>query len=461
MKSILQFLRQVLFENRGILLVTVVAIVALCFLTVSVILPAFRSSNNKMYGSSLGQPELLRRAGKPLPVKVAEVREATISEKIMGEGVFSSKPILVPIIPMALVKRVLVEEGDKVTKGQLLVELDASKAEIKYESARLALSTAKAELERVRLGSAYVLAQERPEAEKIKLSSLMMQMDLSSEKLSKYKKAYDEGVISEVAYLAVKGEHTVAIEALGKAKLSMKMAEEGVKQSLKIAQNATEDARQAVAHRKVELGAYKVYAPVDGVVDRVLVNGGEYNQDSGKPGFVVSSGLWFDAYFDQSEYGRVKSGQSAILSVESRPGRDFKAVVSMVKPVVSFNSGGPEISRPLRPRGSGSPEWAATFKVRFEVSDLGEFVTGMTGFARIEQEYEAMSVPRGAVTSISAGKGLVYVVHGDDEWETREVGIGQVSEESVEVLSGLKAGENVMVEGHWNLRSDDKITVDR
>ena len=459
MKSAMQFLRQIVSENKGILLVTIVAIVALYLLTAAVILPAFRSSNNKMYGSSLGHPALLRRAGEPLPVKVAVVKEATVKEKIMGEGVCSSQPILVPIIPMAVIKEVYVEEGENVVKGQLLVELHAAKAEIKYESAKLALSTAKAELERVKLGSAYVLAQERPEVEKIKLSSLTKQMELTSDKLSRYQTAYDEGVISEVAFLAVKSEHTIAFEELRRAQLSMMMAEEGVKQSLKIAQNSTEDARLALAHRAVELEVYKVFSPADGVIDRVLVNGGEYNQDSGKPGFVISSGLWFDAYFDQAEYGRVKKGQTAVLSIESRPGHDFKAIVTMVKPVVSFNSGGPEISRPLRPRGSGSPEWAATFKVSLEIEDSSEFVTGMTGFARIEQIHGAMTVPRGAVTSVSAGKALVYVVSDNNEWETREVRIGQVNTELVEVIDGLIVGERVMTEGHWNLRSDDKITI--
>ena len=77
MKSAMQFLRQIVSENKGILLVTIVAIVALYLLTAAVILPAFRSSNNKMYGSSLGHPALLRRAGEPLPVKVAVVKEAT------------------------------------------------------------------------------------------------------------------------------------------------------------------------------------------------------------------------------------------------------------------------------------------------------------------------------------------------------------------------------------------------
>jgi HlyD family secretion protein len=459
MKKLLSFIKNLIISNLGILFALVVALVALAVLTVYVILPAYQDPNNKMYSSSLGQPALLRRAGDPLPVRVEAVSENQTERKIMGEGVCASQPILVPIIPMALVKELHVQEGQVVRKGDLLVTLDDTKAQIKYESAQLALSTAKAEQQRVKLGSAYVLAQERPEVEKVNLSSLTKQEQLAADKLAKYQAAFDRGVIAEVALLAVKTEFAIATEQLEKGELAMEMAEKGVKESLKIAQNAMDDATQAVAHRKAELDDFKVFAPADGVIDRVLIQEGEYNQDSGKPGFLISSGLWFEAYFDQAEFAHVKKGQTATLALESFPGRDFQATVTMVKPVVSFNSGGPEIARPLRPRGTGSPEWAATFKVRLEVDAADGLVPGMTGFARLQQSEESLTVPRSAVTSVSAGSALVYVVGDEDEWETREVKIGQVGQEHVVVMGGLALGEKVMVEGHWNLQTDDEIEV--
>ncbi len=459
MKKLLSFLKNLITSNLGILFAVVVALVALAALTAFVILPAYQNPNNKMYSSSLGQPALLRRAGDPLPVRVREVSENQIERRIMGEGVCASQPILVPLIPMALVKTLHVQEGEVVTKGQLLVTLNATKAQIKYESAKLALSTARAELQRVKLGSAYVLAQERPAVEKVNLSSLVKQERLAADKLSKYQAAFDRGVIAEVALLAVKTEFAIATEQLEKGELAMTMAESGVKESLKIAQNATDDAIQAVAHRKAELADFKVFSPADGVIDRVLIQEGEYNQDSGKPGFLISSGLWFEAYFDQAEFAHLKAGQTATLALESFPGRDFSATVTMVKPVVSFNSGGPEIARPLRPRGTGSPEWAATFKVRLEMDGADGLVPGMTGFARLQQSEDSLTVPRSAVTSVSAGSALVYVVDEEDEWETREVKIGQVGQAHVVVKGGLALGEKVMVEGHWNLQTDDEIEV--
>ncbi len=462
MKALLRLLQKRTSENKGILLTLVMALIALAALTAFVIYPAYQGTHHKMYSSSLGQPQLLRRAGEPIQVKIGEVSEQSLKRKIMGEGVCASQPVLVPLIPMALIQEVYVEEGQRVQKGDLLAVLDSSQARLKYESAKLALSTAESELERVKLGSAYVLAQERPEVEKINLRSLQGQIDLAQTKLNKYEEAYRKGVIAEVRLLEVKNEFTIAKERLSRAELAMTMAENGVKESLKIAQNATTDARQALKHREHELTTFTVHAPASGVIDRVLINPGEYNQDSGKPGFLISSGLWFDAYFDQAEFAHIKEGQQATLSFESYPGREFQARVTNVKPVVSFNSGGPEISRPLRPRGTGSPEWAATFKVKLEIQQAHELVTGMTGFARIEQHKTSLTAPRAAVTSISAGKGIVYVVDHEassNKWREREIRVGHIDLEQVEIREGLALGEKVIIEGHWNLLSDDQIRI--
>ena len=234
-------------------------------------------------------------------------------------------------------------------------------------------------------------------------------------------------------------------------------------ESKKIAENAVSDAKQALAHREEELKVFAVYAPADGVIDQVLINTGEYNQDSGKPGFLISSGLWFDAYFDQSDYGYVKQGQKAEVSLEAIPGQMFVAEIGSIKPIVSFNSGGPEISRPLRPRGTGSPEWAATFKAKLDFKeDVNlQVVTGMTGFSKLEVSREMLTIPKAAVLSISAGSGVVNVVNSDESWEVREIQVGYVNDRVAEVLGGLTEEDEVMIDGHWTLKIDDEITVER
>lgn len=431
-------------------------------LTVAVIVPSWRDPRSKFYSSKLGYPSVMRKLGKPLPAEVAVAKRASFERWIMGEGTCASVPLLVPVIPMAVVLEVPVQVGDRVVTGQLLARMDPSLAMIKLDSARLAVETAKAELSRVQLGSAYVLAQERPEMEKVNLTADEQLGQQAEEKVVKYREAFRRGAVSRTALLAVEGEFTEATRKLGHARLQMTMSEKGVKESLKIAENAVKDAQEAVNHREREMTDYEVHSPGTGVIERVLINPGEYNQDSGKPGFVIASGRWFEAYFDQADFADVKSGLEAHVYLEAFPGHPYPARVSVVVPVVSFNQGGPETTRPLRPRGSGAAEWAATFCTRIDiVNDPKEIALGMTGFARLRIHRESLGIPRGALVSISAGSGYVSVVDGDEHWQTRLVEVGIVDESKVEILAGLEAGERVIVRGHWALEPGDRIKIER
>ncbi|NNC90259.1 MAG: HlyD family efflux transporter periplasmic adaptor subunit, partial [Akkermansiaceae bacterium] len=360
----------VLRENRLWLAALAVAAGLLVALGWFVLRPAYLDTNSRFYTSKLGYPSLLRKAGKPLPVGAASAQVREFRHAVMGEGTCASEPILVPAIPMARVIRVTVNAGEVVEEGQVLAELDTTRARIKRESAKLAVSTAQAELERVRAGSAYVLAQERPEVETINLAAEEERAALAREKVERFRSAERRGVVSRAKLLEIETEFTEAERSLAQTRLAKRMAEAGVAQSLLIAENAVRDAQEALEHREAELEDYVVRAPAAGVIERVLIHEGEYNQDSGKPAFIIASGLWFEACFDQSDFALVREGQEAEVRLAAYAGEVFAGTVRRIVPVVSFNQGGPEISRPLRPRGTGSPEWAATFKVRVEFDAL-------------------------------------------------------------------------------------------
>lgn len=456
--------KRAFLSERGLFSLLLVTLAILLFggwLVLRVILPHFANPNNGMYGSKLGYASLLRTSGKPIPVKVGIVEERAFEQVVVGEGMCASDPYLVPVIPMAKVVKVNVQEGDFVKKGQVIAQMNETKALIKLESAKLALSTAESEFERVRLGSAYVLAQERPEIDKVNVSALKKLLDSNKSKLESFKKAHARGAISSSALMEVEREYEESLRSYKEAEIFLGMSEAGLKESLKIAENTVDDMREAKEHREEELRDYQVVTPADGVIERVLIREGEYNQDSGKPGFVIASGMWFEAHFDQTDYVVLQNANEASVYLESYPGVTHEALVDKVVPVVSFNQGGPEISRPLRPRGTGSPEWAATFKVRltFKESQKEQLAIGMTGFARVKVKRNALSIPRGAVHSISAGEALVDIPDGEG-WKSCPVKIGQVTETHAEVLSGLAKGDRVIIDGHWVLEPEDRVSYD-
>lgn len=462
LQSFLKSLGALLRASRGVLITLFCLGIAGALLAVFVLWPAYQNPGSKMYDSGLGYASLMRKLGKPFPVVTAEVRERTFTRAMLAEGVCTAEPFLVPIVPMAKVTEVHVKEGDWVKAGQPLLELDNTKAQIKLESAKLALNTSRAELERVLVGSAYVLAQERPDREKINVEAARQRAVQATEKVTRFREAAQKGLIARTTLLEAEGEFTNAIQERELSQLFLKMSEKGVKESQTIAENAVKDAEEAVKHREEEMKDYVTKAPVDGIIERVLMRPGEYNQDAGKPGFVIASGLWFEGYFDQSDFAWVKEELPGKAFLESYPGHEIPVWVSRIVPVISFNEGGPEINRPLRPRGTGAPEWAATFAAQLSFGELSSDISlapGMTGFARIESSRESLAVPRQALLSISAGKAIVQLINEDGERESREVSVGLIDDEAAEILSGLEPGDRVISEGHWGLKTEDKIEI--
>jgi hypothetical protein len=243
------------------------------------------------------------------------------------------------------------------------------------------------------------------------------------------------------------------------------MAEKGLVQSKRIAQEAIRTAELALELRQGELDDCKVYAPVDCTVERCLVHEGEFNAAPGNPGFLAAAGMWFEAQFDQVSYHQFHTGDPVEVRLEALSGRSLSGRAARIVPFVSYNLGGPETTRPVRPLGTGSPEWPATYAVRVDISDdptvrQSPVIDGLTGFGKVVLNKRAAAVPRSAVISVSGAKGMVYVVRGD-RFEPREVTVGIVDGNWAEIRDGLAPDDEVIIDGHFALMPDDRIIVSR
>lgn len=89
----------------------------------------------------------------------------------------------------------------------------------------------------------------------------------------------------------------------------------------------------------------------------------------------------------------------------------------------------------------------------------GELFPGMYVRARIQQgiDADAMAVPQQAIHRSNDGVPEVYVVGADDKVVLQPVELGDVSEGSWIVRSGLRAGDRVVVEGFQKLVVGEKV----
>ena len=139
----------------------------------------------------------------------------------------------------------------------------------------------------------------------------------------------------------------------------------------------------------------------------------------------------------------------------------FTGKIELVRPLVNFALGGPETNRPIRPLGTGAPEWPATFSVRVAIDATEALVVpGLTGYATVIQDRNALAIPRGCVNSVSGNRGIVFVIGEDGEsFEPRNVVTGIRDNQFVEIREGLAEGEHVVADGFQVLEPNDRIHI--
>lgn len=435
---------------------------AICLVVIyQLVWPAYQNPISRMYTSKLGYASVIRQTGGTFPVTSAKVERRNITGKFIGEGLVQSEPVQVPMVAMANIIKVHVTEGQRVKCGDLIIELDSSRLQMKIESARAAIRTAKAELKRVRVGTVNVLQEERPDILAVQIDIAKAKLKQAKESLAMNRRLNKKGSVGSEkvsqSQLAVK-----LIELnLAELQMSLRTANAGRTNSVEIGEAAIAEAELSLAYRLKQLEDYKSYASADGIVERVLVHDREYNQDPGRPGVLLASGLWFECYLDQTALGRVQMGDRVEMRLSAYQDRVFQGKIELIRPLVNFALGGPETNRPIRPLGTGAPEWPATFSVRVALDPTEDLVVpGLTGYATVIQERNTLSIPRGCVNAVSGNRGIVFVINETgDAFEPRNVVTGIREDGLVEICEGLEEGEYVIADGHQVLEPNDQIHI--
>jgi len=448
----------------------------------AILVPGWKRPSSRSFQGMFGYGNVVRASGGGFELEAARVEQRRFEVRFLGEGRTLSDTVLVPIVPMSIVDQVAVEVGQSVAEDDLLVAMDESQERIRLAAAEAAVGRAEAELERRRVGAHQTQVLERTELHRTNLEFRQREDELASEMLERYQQLEEEGLISRKMLIEYLMEATEAEREARAAEIMLQGSEVSRSFSLDAAQMALDEANSALDERRIQLGRHRVLAPTGGVVREVLVREGEYNQNRGSAGVVLSVGSWFEARLGQAALAGVIPRTPCTVHLAAHPGVAIDGVVTRIVPFVENDVGGPETSRPIRPRGTGAPEWPSTFRVMIEVDPETELaiVPGLTGYASIRIERTGLGVPESAVDSLSRSEGIVFVVGeestplrreredgvvraGESErwvdWSPRRVRIGHRTEGWVEILEGLEEDEEVLLGGHGLLRESDSVRI--
>lgn len=229
---------------------------------------------------------------------------------------------------------VLVEEGDRVTKGQTLAHLDTSRLEPQVAQAEAQVAAQRAAVERLRNGSRpEEIAQARANLGSAKADALN-----ARKQYERKKSLLDKNAGSQQDADTAKA---VADVADARVEVNQKALD------LSIAGPRSEDIAQAeaqlrgneaqLAYLRRQLADAELKAPVDGVVRSRLMEPGEMASPQ-RPVFslAVIDPKWVRTYVSERNLGKVRSGMQASVAVDSFPGRRFDGWVGFVSPVAEF-----------------------------------------------------------------------------------------------------------------------------
>ncbi|NLO91733.1 MAG: efflux RND transporter periplasmic adaptor subunit [Elusimicrobia bacterium] len=210
---------------------------------------------------------------------------------------------------------------------------------------------------------------------------------------------------------------------------------DGATAKFKAAKSKLEAARALVSDAELALSDSRLKAPISGSILARLIEPGDL-AGPGSPAFVIGDISSVKAVFGVPDgvVKKLKIGQEAEVKLDAVPGRVFKAGIARINPAADS-------------RGR-------VFDVEVRIPNAGlEIKPGMAVSVVLGGDGEkSLYIPVSAVTKPDRGQQwlAVYVAEKTPEGyiaRLRRVETGGFSGNRVEVLSGLKEGEKVIIKG--------------
>ena len=317
---------------------------------------------------------------------------------------------------------------DRVERGQTIAELEQEELQAVVDERQAELQLAEAKLAALR--RVFPREIEKAEAEVTRWKATV---DLADKDLTRQDELLQQEFISQQERDRAEEQLLVAQAQIQTALKALEVVKANYEEDQKKAAAEVARAKAALVSDETRLSYAVISAPISGVIDSVSTQEGEtVAAGLNAPTFVTIvdlSRLQVDAYVDEVDIGKVEVGQEAVFIVDAFPAKEFKGKVVAIYPkaiiqdnVVKYVAA---IDIKSAYEGFLRPEMTTTVDILLEPRNV-------------------LAIPSKAVKRDS-GRNVVYVP-GEDDPEIRAVRIGWKSGPWTEVVSGLKEGEEVLLE---------------
>ncbi len=319
---------------------------------------------------------LLRSNHEIDPSRLAKVERGDIARSVVATGKIEPlAKVEVKSKASGIVKEIMVDYGDHVRKGQVLVELDKEELQARVREARASHMAAQAALKAAEAAH----ERNRVEAEAPDLPYLKSGMERA-------RGLHQDGLISlalledaEKAYHLALNKQMAALRNVAVTEAEVSQARAQVAQAQAALERAEEDLRNSTIASPMDGLVLSRDVEVGDAVSSILVLGSQAT-------LVMTLGDVSEVYVlgkvDEADIGKVYLDQAARITVESFPDKKFEGRVTKISPM------------------GVEKENVTTFEVRVSIENpTGELKANMSANAEIilEEKQGVLIIPEAAV----------------------------------------------------------------
>jgi len=392
-------------------------------------------------------------AGVPVVVQPAE--QGTMAETLTVTGTIrAQREADVGAQISAKVLSVNVREGDLVREGDVLIALDPAQADSQVRQARAGAEAAAARLaaaeERLAILEEGAREEERAIA-RSRLEQAQSALRTAEADLNRLRGLFEQGAVSKQQLDAAQVAYDTARTNRDSARQSLELLQKGARpkeieaarKDVQAAAAGLEQA-QAVLSEAQERQRYTVIrSPISGVVYERHVDPGEITASGGGDPLLRLadfSSVYYEATVPERVALRVREDQRVNVTVQGNGDRRVEGKVERLVLVANPAS--------------------RDFLVRIDIVD-GRNLTKPGMFARgavvVREQPGAVVIPKDALVE-RRGDLFAFVVEGN-EARQRKVEVGITDRERAEIISGIRAGERVVLVGAQGLKDGDPVQI--
>jgi HlyD family secretion protein len=377
--------------------------------------------------SAVGIAAALRPNHTIDPSKLATIERGDIAKSVVATGKIEPlTKVEVKSKASGIVKKVLVDYGDHVKTGQVLVELDKEQLEAQVRESRANLLAAQASVK----ASQATYERNKVEAEGPDIPFLKASMERA-------RKLHADGLISqavmedsEKAYQLALNKQMAAIRNLAVGRADVSRAQAQVAQAEAVLDRDEEDLRNSTITSPMDGLVLSRDVEVGDAVSSILVLGSQAT-------LIMTLGDVSEVYVkgkvDEADISRVYLGQPARITVESLKGKKFDGKVTKISPM------------------GVEKDNVTTFEVRVSIRNpSGELKANMSANAEIiqEEKHNVLLVPEAAVIYDKDRKTFLEVPDPKSDTGRRKIAaqLGISNGVKTELAGGLKEGEKVILQ---------------